>query len=197
MFRTACAWFSSLLLSWNLLNFEQVAPEFYFTLVVQLLSRVWLFVTPSIAALQPSLSFTISWSLLKLMSMESVMTSNHLVLCFPLLLLPASFPSTMVFLMSWLFASGGQRVGAWASVLVLPMNIQVWFPLGLTGLISLLSKGLSRVFSTTTLWKHQFFGAQPSLWSVRWQLFCQLSRRWPTASGAGNARESYFKEELL
>ena len=64
-------------------------------------------------------------------------------------------------------------------------------------LISLLSKGLSRVFSTTTVWKHQFFGAQPSLWSVRWQLFCQLSRRWPTASGAGNARESYFKEELL
>ena len=65
--------------------------------------------------------------------------------------------------MSWLFASGGQSIGASASVL--PMNIQGWFPLGLTGLISLQSMGLSRVFSSTTVWKHHFFGTQPSLWS--------------------------------
>ena len=63
------------------------------------------------------------------------------------------------------FASGGQSIGASASASVLPMSIQGWFPLGLTGLISLKSKGLSRVFSNTTVQKHQFFGAQPSLWS--------------------------------
>ena len=67
------------------------------------------------------------------------------------------------FLMGWLFASGGQSVGASASVLL--MNIQDWFPLGLTGLISLQSKGLSRVFSNTTVQKHQFFHTKPSLWS--------------------------------
>ena len=62
-------------------------------------------------------------------------------------------------------ASGGQIIETSASASVLPMNIQGWFPLGLTGWISLLSKGLPRVFSSTTVWKHQFFGAQPSLWS--------------------------------
>ena len=67
--------------------------------------------------------------------------------------------------MSWLFASGGQSVGTWASASVLPMNIHGWYPLGLTSFISLLSKGLSGVFSSTIIWKHQFFGAQPSLWS--------------------------------
>ena len=65
--------------------------------------------------------------------------------------------------MSWLFELGGQSSGASASASVLPMNIQGWFPLGLTGLI-LLSKGLSRVFSITTVQKHQFLGAQPPLW---------------------------------
>ena len=80
-----------------------------------------------------------------------------------------SFPASGSFLMSWLFASGGQSIGAsasasaWASVL--PMNIQDWFPLGLSGWISLQSKGLSRVFSNTTVQKQQFFSAQPSLWS--------------------------------
>ena len=67
--------------------------------------------------------------------------------------------------MSWLFPSSGQSIGASISASVLPMNTQGWFPLGLTGLISLLSKGLSRVFSSTTNWKHQFFSIQPSLWS--------------------------------
>ena len=80
-----------------------------------------------------------------------------------LLLLPSVFPSIWVFPMSWLFPSGGQRIGASASVL--PMNIQDWFPVGWTDLISLPTNGLSRVVSCITIWKHQFFGAQPSLWS--------------------------------
>ena len=70
-----------------------------------------------------------------------------------------------LFPMNWLFASGGQSIGASASASVLPMNIQGWFPLGLTGLISLQSKGLSGIFSSTTIWKRQFFSPQPSLWS--------------------------------
>ena len=74
-----------------------------------------------------------------------------------------SFPASGSFLMSWLFASGGQSIGASPSVL--PRNIQGWFPLRLTGLISLLSKLLSRVFSSTTVWRHQFFGILLSLWS--------------------------------
>ena len=76
-----------------------------------------------------------------------------------------SFPASGAFPMSQLFTSGGQRIGASASASVFPMNIQGWFSLGLTGLIFLLSKGLSRVFSSTTVWKHQFFSAQPSLQS--------------------------------
>ena len=78
---------------------------------------------------------------------------------------PQSFPASGSFLMSQLFASGGQSIGISASASVLPMNIQSWFPLGLTSLISLQSKGLARVFSSTTVWKHQFFSTQPSLWS--------------------------------
>ena len=76
-----------------------------------------------------------------------------------------SFPAPGSFQMSWLFKAVGQTIGASALASVLPMNIQGWFPLGLTGLISLLSKELSRVFSNTIVWKHQFFGTQPSLWS--------------------------------
>ena len=74
-----------------------------------------------------------------------------------------SFPASGSFLMSWLFASGGQSIGASATATVLPMNIQGWFPLGWTGLISLQSKRLSRVFSNTTVQKHQFFSTQLSL----------------------------------
>ena len=117
---------------------------------VQLLSRVWLFVTPWNAARQASLSITNSQNLLKLMSIESVMPSNHLILCLPLLLLPSIFPSIRSFLMSQFFPSGGQSTGVSASASVLPMNIQDWFPLGWTGWISLQSKGLSRIFSNTT-----------------------------------------------
>ena len=76
-----------------------------------------------------------------------------------------SFPASGSFQMSQFFATGGQNIGASASALVLPMNIQDWFPLGLTGLISLQSKGLSRVFSSTAVQKHQFFSAQPALLS--------------------------------
>ena len=76
-----------------------------------------------------------------------------------------SFPASGSFPMNQFFASGGQNIGVSASTLVLPMNIQNWFLLRLTGLISLQSKGLSRVFSNTTVQKHQFFGTQPSLWS--------------------------------
>ena len=115
--------------------------------VAQLLSCVWLFATPWTAALQASPSFAISWSLFKLMSFESVMRSNHLILCHPLLLLPSIFCSIRVFSNELLFTSGGQSNGTSASESVLPMNIQGLFPLGLTGLISLQSKGLSRVFS--------------------------------------------------
>ena len=130
---------------------------------VQSLSRVQLFAIPWTAACQASLSITNSWSLLKLMSIESVMPSNHLILCHPLLLLQ-SFPASGSFQMSQLFASGGQSIGVSASTSVLPMNIQDWSPLGLIDWISLQFKGLSRVFSNTTVQKHQFFGAQISLW---------------------------------
>ena len=113
---------------------------------VQSLSHVTLFATPRTAAPQASLFITNSLSSLKLMSIESVMPSNHLDLCHPLLLLPSIFPSIRVFFpMSCLFTSGGQRIGASVSASVLPMNIQGWFPLGLTGWISLQSKGLKRL----------------------------------------------------
>ena len=108
-------------------------------------SVVWLFVTSWTTARQASLSITNCLSLLKLIPIESVMPSNHLILCHPLLLLPSIFPSNRVFQMSQFFASGGQSIGVSASASVLPMNIQGWFPLGWTGWISLQSKGLSRV----------------------------------------------------
>ena len=127
---------------------------------VQLLSHLWLFATPWTAARQASLSITKSRSLLKLMSIESVMPSNHLILCCLLLFLPSIFLSMQSFPMSQLLASGGQSIGVSASALVLPMNTQDWFPLGWTGWISLQSKGLSRVFSNTTVQKHQFFCVQ-------------------------------------
>ena len=125
-----------------------------------MLSRVQLFVTPWTAAYQPSLSITNSWSLLKLMSIESVMPSSHLILCRPLLLLPSIFPSIRVFSNESVLCISGESIEDSASALVLPMNIQDWFPLGLTGLISLQSKWLSRVFSNTTVQKHQFFNIQ-------------------------------------
>ena len=104
-------------------------------------------VTPWTAACQASLSVTSSRSLLKLMSIESVMPSNHLILCHPLFLLLSIFPSIRVFSNKSVLPIRCRTlsIGASASASVLPMNIQDWFPVGLIGLISLQSKGLSRV----------------------------------------------------
>ena len=112
---------------------------------VQSLSCVRLVATPWTAACLASLSITNSRSSLKLTSIESVMPSNHLILCCPLLLLPFVFPLISVFPIESVLLIRRPSIGASASVL--PMNIQPWFPLGWTGLISLQSKGLSRVFS--------------------------------------------------
>ena len=133
---------------------------------VQSLSCVQLFATPWAEARQASLSITNSWSLLRLMSVESVMPSNHLIL-YVILFFSClqSFPASGSLQMSQVFASGSQSIGVSASASVLPMNIQDWFSLGLTGWISLQSKGLSRVLSNTTVQKYQFFGLQLSLWS--------------------------------
>ena len=130
---------------------------------VQSLNHVWLFVTPWTAARQAFLSITNSWSLLKLMSFELVMPSNHPILCRPFFSCPQSFPVSGSFPMSQFFAAGGQSTGASTSTSVLPVNIQDWFPLGWTGWISLLSKGLSIILSNTTVQKHQLFSAQLSL----------------------------------
>ena len=111
--------------------------------VVQSLSPVWLSATPWTAAHQASLSSTISQSLLKFASIESVMLCNHYILCWPFPFCLQSSPASGSFPMSWLFPLGGWSIGASASVL--PMNSQSLLALGLTGLISLLSKGLSRV----------------------------------------------------
>ena len=132
-------------------------PDF---VVVQSLNCVRLFVTPC----QASLSFTISWSSLKFMSIESMVPSNHLILCHPLLL-PSIFPSNRVFSNELALSIRWPNYWSFSFTSVLPMNIQDWFPLGLTGLITLLSKGLSRVFSNTTVQNHQLFSAQLSLWS--------------------------------
>ena len=133
---------------------------------VQSLSHIRLCSTPWTAARQASLSITNSQNFLKLTSIESVMPSNHPIVCPPLLLPPSVFPNIRVFAVSQLFASGGQSIGGSASSSVLPMTVQDLFPLGLSGLISLQSKGLLRVFSDTTVQKHQFFGTQLSQDSI-------------------------------
>ena len=129
---------------------------------VQSLSRVRLFATPWTAARQPSLSITNSQSLLKLMSFESVMPSNHLILCCPLLL-PSVFPSIRVFSSESVLHIGWPNYWNF-SLGISPFNeYSGLISLGWTGLTSLLSNGLSRVFSNTTVQKHQFFGTQFSL----------------------------------
>ena len=137
-------------------------PSVQFNSVTQLCPTLW---DPWTAGCQASLSITVSLCLFKLMSIESVVPSNRLIFCPPILLLPSVFPSIRVFSLSQIFTSGGQSIGVSASGSVLPMNIQDWFPLGLIGWISLWSKGFSRAFSNTTVQKHQFFGSQLSLWS--------------------------------
>ena len=125
------------------------------------LSCVQLFATPWITAFQATLSITNSQSAPKLMSIELVMPSSHLILCRPLLLLPSIFSASGYFQMNQFFASGCQSLGVSASASILPMNIQDWFPLGWNSWISLQSKGLLRVFNITVQ-KHQFFGTQTS-----------------------------------
>ena len=126
---------------------------------VQLLSRVRLFVTPWIAACQASLCITNSWSSLRHVHQvsDAIQPSHPLS---SLLLLTQSLPASESFPMSQLFTLGGQSTGVSALASFLPKN--GWFPSKWTGWISLQSKGLSRVFSNTTVQKHQFFGAQPS-----------------------------------
>jgi len=142
---------------------------------------------------QASLSSTISLSLLKLMSIDSVMPSNHFILCRPLLLLPSIFPSIKVFSNELAFLIRWPKY--WSFRSVLPMNIQDWSPLGLTSLISLQSKGLlSRVFSSTTVQKHQFFDAQPSFrqhWTKMATLITTLCLHFPHWIDATNCTYPY------
>ena len=129
------------------------------------LSHVQLFVTPWTAAPQASVSFTMSQSLLKLMSIESVMPSNHLILCRPFLLLPSVFPSIRVFSNEsalcikcpkyWSFSFSISTSNEYSGLISFRID---WFDL-------LAVQGVSRIFSNTTLQKHQFFSAQPSTWS--------------------------------
>ena len=130
--------------------------------VVHSLSCVQLFVTLWTVARQTSLSFAISWSLLKLMSIELMMPSNHLILCRPLLFLPSIFPSIRVF--SYESALHIRWSKYWSfSFNISPSNEYLGpISLGLTGLISLQSKGLWIIFSNTTVQKHEFFSAQLS-----------------------------------
>ena len=127
---------------------------------VQSLIRVQFFATPWISACQASLSITNSRSSLRLMPIDSVMPSSHLILGRPLLLLPPILPASESFPMTQLFAWGGQSTGVSALASFLPKKSQGWTPSEWTGWIFLQSKGLSRVFSNTTLQNHQFFGTQ-------------------------------------
>ena len=136
----------------------------YLNVVVQSLSHVWLFVTPRTAAHQASLSFTISQNLFKLMSIELMMPSNHVILCHPLLLLPLIFPNIRIL-------SSESALHIWwpecwsFSFSINPSNKYLGLIPFRIDWISLQSKRLSRVFSSTAVRKHQFFCPQPSLWS--------------------------------
>ena len=129
---------------------------------VQSLSRVWLFATLRSAARQATLSINNSQSLLNSCSLSGWCHPTISSSVIPFSTCLQSFSTSGSFQMSQFFTSGGQSIGVSASMSILPMNIQDWFPLGWAGWISLKSKGLSRVFSNTTVQKHQFVGAQPS-----------------------------------
>jgi len=129
----------------------------YFLVFVQLLSHVQLFATPWTLACQAPLSSTVSWILLKFMFIELVLLSHHLILCCPFSFCLQFFSASGFFPVSQLFASDAQSIGASASASILPMNIQGWFPLGLTGFISLQSKELPRFFSSITIRKSPIF----------------------------------------
>ena len=130
--------------------------------LVQSLYRVWLFAVPWTAACQASLSFTFSWSLLKHTSVDSVMSSNQLI---PFSSCLQSFPASGSFLMSQLFASDSWSLRASASSSVLPTEYSGMISFRIDCFISWKSRGLSTVFSNTTVQKHQFFRTQPSSWS--------------------------------
>ena len=130
---------------------------------VQSLSRVWLFATLRSAARQATLSINNSQSLLNSCPLSGWCHPTISSSVIPFSTCLQSFSTSGSFQMSQFFTSGGQSIGVSASTSILPMNIQDWFPLGWAGWISLKSKGLSRVFSNTTVQKHQFFGAQLSL----------------------------------
>ena len=137
----------------------------WYPVVVRLVSRVWLFATSWTSTHQAYLSFPISWSLLRLMSVESVMPSNHLILCRPLLLLPSIFPSIRVFSSESVLHISWPKYWSFSFSISPSNEYSGLISLGWTGWISLQSKGLSRFFSNTTVQKkHQFFGTQPSLW---------------------------------
>ena len=146
--------------------------------------------TPWTATHQASLSLTISQSLPKFMSVALVMPSSHLILWHPLLLLSSIFPSIRDFSSESAIQKDDQNIGALASASVFPMSIQGWFPLRLTGLISLLSKGLSGIFSSTTVQRHQFLGILPFLWSG------SHNRMWPLV-GYMNLKEGFLLKHLL
>ena len=133
--------------------------------VVQWLSHVQLFATPWTAASQASLSFTVSGVCSNSCPLSQRCHPTISPSVAPFSFCPQSFLASESFPMSWLFPAGGQSIGVSASTSILSINIQSCSPLGLTGLISWQFKGLSRVFSSTTVWKPQFFGTQPSLWS--------------------------------
>ena len=158
-------------------------------MAIQLLSHVWPFVTPWNTACQASLSFTICWSLLKFMSNLMSMTSSQW--CHPSVsssVVPfssclQSFPASGSFPMSQFFTSGGQSIGISASASTLPMHIQNWVPLGLTGLMSLQAKELSRIYSqhhslkVSILWLSALFIAQLSH-PYMMTLFCFVLFYW-------------------
>ena len=130
---------------------------------VQLFSHIWLFATPWTVAHQASLSITNFWSLLKLMSIESVMPSNHLILCHPLLLLPLIFPSIRAFSNESVLCIKWPKYWCSSFSISLSNEYSGLISFRLTGWISLQSKGPSRVFSNITVQKHQLFSAQLSL----------------------------------
>ena len=140
-------------------------PSFFFSSSVQSFSRVWLFATPWITARQASLSITNSQSSLELMSIELVMPSSHLILCRPLLLLPSIPPSIKVFFNEPTLHMRWPKYWSFSFSSSPSNELQGWSPLEWTGWISLQSKGLSRVFSNTTVQKRQLFGIQSSLQS--------------------------------
>ena len=153
---------------WNS-GLETTSPDLYFSMgsfsSVQSLSRVQLFATPWTAARQASLSITDSGLYPNSCPLSVWCHPNISSSVIPFSSCLQSFPASGSFQISQLFAWGGQSIGISASTSVLPMKSQDWSLLGWIGCISLQSKGLSRVFSNTTVQKHQFFGAQLSLWS--------------------------------